>query len=192
VLAVFGVWLLTLSVLFAAVVRHLGTMQATMVGIARGMPFDFAADGPDLMSEVPGPVRETLAGYGIAGDANLVVLFVSTSCDPCLERVEEFSRSPAGAGARLVVLAAGRDPDRVARFRDLLGPSSAAFVTDPAAHETVTALHIQSTPFALRMSNGRIVEKTYVSSAADVEALLKHVPARPSPTDATTEERSNA
>jgi len=172
-LAVAAGWLLVLSVLFAAVVRHLGTMQATMLGIAAGRTFDFEADGPELMSPLPDDVRGLFARSGVDAASTHVVLFVSTTCDPCIERAEEFSRSPLAAGAGVVVLATGRESEHSDRLRELLAPAAAAFIPDPDAHETAKALNINSTPFAFRVANGAVVDKTYVSSAKELEELLK-------------------
>ncbi|WP_433063788.1 hypothetical protein [Dactylosporangium sp. CS-033363] len=174
-LVVLAVWLLVLSVLFASVVRHLGSMQATMLGIAAGNPFDFASDGPELMRPLPEGVRELFAREGVGPAADHVVLFVSGACEPCQERVEAFSQSPAAAGARLIVLAAGRDTEKVEQMRAVLAPSTVAFFTDPDAHEAVQALNIKSTPFAFRLREGKVVEKAYVSSAAALEDLLRPV-----------------
>jgi hypothetical protein len=192
VLAVFGAWLLTLSVLFAAVVRHLGTVQATVLGMAAGKPFDFASDGPELTGELPGTVRDLLVEHGVAPDTDAVVLSLSTGCDPCFERTEEFSRSPAAENARLVVLATGHDSDRLAQLRAMLEPLSLAFVTDPAALDAAKTLAIKSTPFAFRISAGRVVDKTYVASAADLQAIVEHLPTGPRSTARTTEEPSHA
>lgn len=171
-LAVLGGWLVVLTVLFAAVVRHLGTLEATMLGIAGGTRFDFDADGPAVGSELPGEVGELLARHEVDPLAEAVVLFASTSCGSCLERAEEFSRTPAAAGAGLVVLAAGRDPQRAAELRQVLAPATAVFVTDPDAHEIVRRLEVNSTPFAVRIAAGTVTGKAYVRVGDDIAELL--------------------
>ena len=95
-----GVWLLLLSLLFASVVRHLGAMEATLVTVSKGEQFDFAADGPPLMSEVPRGVVRVLGEHGIEGETDYVVFFASAGCAPCLERAREFAAS--GSPARRV------------------------------------------------------------------------------------------
>jgi hypothetical protein len=171
-LAGFGVWLMVLTVLFAAVVRHLGALEATMLGIAGGTRFDLDADGPAVGSDLPAEVAGLLARHEVDPQADAVILFVSTTCGSCLERAAEFSRSPASAGAGLVVLAAGRNQQRAAELREVLAPSAAAFITDPDAHEIVNLLDINSTPFAVRLAAGTVTGKAYVRAGEDIVDLL--------------------
>ena len=167
-----GVWLLLLSLLFASVVRHLGAMEATLVTASKGERFDFEADGPDLMSEIPRGVTRVFAEHGVEGGADCVVFFASAGCGPCLERAREFRASGASRGARLVTLVSGQYAEGIDELRELLGPASLAVITDPDAREIAKLANINSTPFAFRVVNGKITDKTYVNSSKDLEKMV--------------------
>ena len=173
-----GVWLLLLSLLFASVVRHLGAMEATLVTVSKGEQFDFAADGPELMSEVPRGVTRVFTEHDVADDADLVVFFVSAGCAPCLERAREFAESDPSRSraARLVTLVSGLYTEGIEELRELLGPASVALIADPDAREVAKLTNINSTPFVFRIANGKIIDKTYVGSSQDLQRMIAAVP----------------
>jgi hypothetical protein len=179
---IMGGWLLTLSLLFASVVRHLGAMEATLVTASKGEQFDFAADGPELMSELPRGVVRVLAEHGVDSQAEHVVFFASAGCGPCLDRAKEYSQSHTGRNGHLVTLISGQYAEGVDELRQLLGGVSTAFITDPDAREVVKLANINSTPFIFRIANGKVIDKRYVGSARDIEKMtIAATPAAPSP-----------
>jgi len=179
--AVLAAWLLVLSLLFASVVRHLGAMEATLVTVSKGERFDFSTDGPALMSEVPRGIARVLGEQGVDAGGAYAVLFVSAGCAPCLERAREFAASGAAPDARLVTLISGHYDEGAEELRQVLGAMSAAVVRDPDAREIAKLANINSTPFAFRVTNGKITDKSYIGSSGDLRRMVAAVPVGSSP-----------
>ena len=80
-----------------------------------------------------------------------------------------------------MTLVSGQYTEGIEELRELLGPASLAVITDPDAKEILKLTNINSTPFVFRVANGKITDKTYVSSSQDLERMVATVPVGSSP-----------
>lgn len=182
-LAVGLVWLLTLTVLFASVVRHLGAIQAVGTnGQAPSGGWLFDTDGPWIPSSLPDRARAILQASGVQID-DLIVTFFSSRCGPCVERATEVAAGVAEPAHNLF-LVTGNQADAVRTMRDILEPTGAPILTDPHAHDIVKSLTISSTPFTFRVVGGQVVGKAFLRDFDDYRNLAA-VPAEAALANAT-------
>jgi hypothetical protein len=164
-------WLLGLTVLVGALIRHMGALQivAGFGSAPQGMSFNFDTDGPWIPSVLPGRAAAALERAGIS-TADLAVAFFSSSCMPCLERAEEIVREHPNP-ARTLFLVTGDHEEAVETMTQALAPVGAPILFDPDAHDIVKSLDIEATPFAFRIAAGEVVQKAYLRSARDFMQL---------------------
>lgn len=169
VLLVIGfAWLLVLTLLFAGLAQHAGAVQAT--GSAAKAPeggFLLDTDGPWIPSECPARTRQILQTNGI-GLADLTITFFSSTCGPCLERATQIATTSPDPACN-VFLVTGSNATTVGEMRRILVPVGAPVLYDPDAHDLVKSLEINSTPFAIRLVDGKIVGKGYIRELADYQ-----------------------
>lgn len=165
------VWLLVLTVLFAAVVRHLGALQvAAGAGESPTGGFNFDTDGPWIPSPLPDRAAAALGRAGVAA-ADFVAVFFSAGCGTCLERAHGIADLEPDRARTVFLIGGSHRPDPLADLLAALEPTGAPILTDPDAHDIAKSLGIQSTPFAFRVRDGQVVGKVYVRSEADLETL---------------------
>jgi hypothetical protein len=168
ILLVLGLlWLLALTLLVAAIVRHLATFRVTALA-AGGAPtgFSFDTDGPWIPSALPLRASEAFDAAGVSTD-DFVAAFFAASCKSCLKRAEDIARRGVER-QRTVFLITGNHPEGLDNLGAVLGQTGAPLLFDPDAHDIVKSLEINSTPFAFRVSGREIVAKTYIRSVEDL------------------------
>jgi hypothetical protein len=160
------VWLLILTVGFLGLVRYLGTLQASNVGGKApqgGWLFD--TDGPMVPSPLPTATFEVLKRLNLPTE-DVTVTFFSSRCGNCLEHAEAIAGLVADP-SKNVFLITGLDDDALASMRARLAPTGAQLVFDPAAHDIVKSLDINSTPFVFRVVDGVVTAKSFIRKADD-------------------------
>lgn len=174
-IAVGILWLTGLTLLLAALIRHVGALQLAVQagGINSGEVFDVDTDGPTVGSELPERTIELLreAGLGPERADDLVVVFLSSSCVPCWERANEIVSQREGLD-RTVFLVSGGYAKGLAQLRTLFERVDSLVVWDPTAREIVRSIDVKSTPFAFRFSRHMITDKAYLRNANDFKRLL--------------------
>ena len=163
----FFAWLLALTLLVAGLVRHLATLHAaggaSTDTAATG--FNFDTDGPWIPSALPDPVVEIFRSSGVQ-TKDLMAAFFSASCKACLARAEDIARSEPHP-ERTVFLLTGHHPEGLENLRMALASTGATLLYDPAAHDIVKSLDINSTPFAFRVFEGEVISKSYIRTVDD-------------------------
>lgn len=160
------VWLLALTVAFVGIVRHLGAVQAAGTSIKPpdgGWLFD--TDGPFIPSDLPDRAIPLLNSAGV-DPRNLIVTFFSSGCVSCVEHARSIAASVRDPSNSLF-LVTGRDKKLVAAMESILEPSRAKILFDPDAHDFVKSLGINSTPFVVRIADGRVVDKAFIRDVTD-------------------------
>lgn len=191
VVAVMGlVWLLGLTILVAALVRHIGAIQVVAASGAGGKGFNFDTDGPALFRPLPVKAADGLEASGVSTDEDRVAIFLSSSCGTCWERASEIVAQGRGLG-KLVLLVTGGNVRGLEQIRMVLDGTGVPAIYDPLAHDIVKALDISSTPFGFRFAGGRIIAKAYLRGPADFEGLLAAAAPGPSIRISRDLERSN-
>lgn len=179
------VWLLAVTVLLAAVVRHLGALQAAgAVSDAPEGAFNFDTDGPWIPSAVPERGTTALARAGFAA-RDYVAVFFSAGCGTCLERAQAIAQEGVDSEHTLFLLTGTRER-ALDDLRRVLEGTGATLLTDPEAHDVVKALEIQSTPFAFRVIDGDVVGKAYLRTIEDFLGLASLSEATATAAAATT------
>lgn len=164
--AVALVWLLALTVAFVGLVRYLGTLQASNVrGIAPQGGWLFDTDGPTVPSPLPTATFEILKRLSVPTE-DMTVTFFSSRCGNCLEHAEKIAGLVAHS-EKNVFLITGLVDDALTAMRMRLVPTGAQLVFDPAAHDIVKSLDINSTPFVFRVVDGMITAKSFIRRADD-------------------------
>ncbi|WP_404352117.1 hypothetical protein LG324_04260 [Phycicoccus jejuensis] len=161
------VLLVGLTVLLAALIRHVGALQLAVEagGMSSGESFDVDTDGPAVGSQVPESTLDLLYEGGIGPNQGvLVAVFLSTSCVPCTERASEIVSRCQGLD-RTIFLVSGGTPEGLERLRNLFATVDSSVLYDPQAREIVNSLDVKSTPFAFRISENKITGKAYLRSA---------------------------
>lgn len=166
ILVVIALWAAVLYALLVAagVSRRLAELQGGPAGLMQSQ-LDAVAAGPRIgepLPEVPGHLE-----LSSGGESGRIVLFVSSSCGPCLRLRESLmaaqaERNPALSGVDLVVVT---DAGGVDRF------SSVASAVVVQEGEISTRLGVRVTPFAIAMHAGSVVGVNLPQSAADVATL---------------------
>jgi hypothetical protein len=149
------VWLSILTVAVVALVRYLGVQQAAVAGASApqgGWLFD--TDGPAVPSVLPE------ATVGVFRELELptedsVVTFFSSRCGNCLEHAEAIAGLVTDPSSN-IFLVTGIDDEALSAMRERLEPTGARLVFDPAAHDIVKSLGINSTPFAFKVIGGSV------------------------------------
>lgn len=158
------VWLSLLTVLVLAMTRQVSIHEHVLGATARREDIrDVVEDGPADGTAIP-PSLMHLSPSGFEDHWHIIL--ASTTCTPCKELVETFSRRPElpEVAPRLVVLAPG--PSTGAdRFEAVLGPR-VKLVRDPEASSAAEDLGISSTPFGITVVDGVIVQSGHVYSPA--------------------------
>ena len=117
-------------------------------------------------AEIPVEVGHALPGL-LAGPPTYLLL-VSAGCIPCRQLIIEMAEHPLPP--RLVTLLPGSDD--VAESLVALLPPAATVVRDPDAAALADLLEIQSTPFAMEITEGVVSGKAFLSRFDDLEELV--------------------
>ena len=155
-----GLWLAVLSLIVVLLIRQLGLMA---VRLNEGS-FNLSNDGPAVGSKIPGNVVEAIPSLAM-GRHHL--LLISSHCLPCRELVAGLDGVPVHG---LTALVAGRE-DEAQGLVDLM-PQEINNVLDPQASEIAGSLHIQSTPFAVKIEDGLVAGKRYITGAQDLSTFV--------------------
>jgi hypothetical protein len=175
-IGVLAVWLLILTVVTAAIVRHLGTV--TVVRASGQIPLasmDFDADGPQIGAAIPDAVQEVLARrQGNLEQAQRLVLFLSPGCGTCVDAAKEIAARTFLSG-HLNIFAlgtAGAAERSVAELLDALQPVAAAVSADDDARTALQGLQVNSVPFAISIDASRVVGKLFIRRIAQLREFL--------------------
>jgi hypothetical protein len=182
------VWLLVISVALVAVIRYMGTLQATGAGptIGQGAAL-LDTDGPWIPSPLPDRVVSAFRTHSIQFE-DLVATFFSPSCGTCLERAEQVAAALVDPD-RNVFLVTG-DLQSAKDMSDILAGTGVPILTDPDAQNIVKSLEIRSTPFTFRVIGGQIVAKSFVRGTGDYLRMFDaDRPAIESPVPAVGDQR---
>jgi hypothetical protein len=173
-LIVFSLWLGVLTLVVILTVRQIALLTVRLSTAAGGQlstitddEFLVDDDGPEVGGELPEEVASALPELGWQKS---FILLVSSTCAPCRELAAELQAHHFAAP--VIALVAGRDRELADDLAELL-PSGMHIVRDPQATELAGALQIHSTPFAVAIGSGRVVEKTYVHRSADLVAFIE-------------------
>ena len=166
-------WLLVVTIMMAALIRHVGALQVVVEARADVEPdFSFEADGPPVPSVIPSKVLQEFEDAGVSTEQDQIVVFLSAGCLPCRERASEIvARQDVGPSIFLVT--GGDRRHGLEELRELLTPSGSPIIYDPVAFNIVKGLNINLTPFAFRISHGGVIAKTYLRNGRDIERILE-------------------
>ena len=162
--AVSLVWLLVLTVLMLALIRHVAALQA--VGGNTQAPAGgwlFETDGPFIPSPLPGIAADVLRRRDVATD-DVTITFFSSMCGSCVERATEIVQTRV-VPAQNLFLVTGDHPGALEDMRRILEPTGALVLSDPDAHDIIKSVDIRSTPFVFRIVRDRVVAKGYLKNA---------------------------
>lgn len=162
VLAAVAGWL---SVLTLASLLNIRQVAILTVRADNASAVNMNEDGMPLGLEVP---LEVVAAVPETRRAAVVVLMSST-CGPCREVAA--TMDGLSIPDPVTVLLTG-DPDQRAVVAALL-PASVSIVDDPAAARLAELLQIKSSPFAMRIAEGIVVGKAYLSESRTLERLYQ-------------------
>ena len=159
-----AIWLGVLTLLLILAIRQIGilTVRVSMNG---GERFSVDHDGPEIGSKLPSEVVEIVPGIESL-EANFMLL--SATCNPCRELVANLDGHPFSA--TIIVLLAGRK--ELADGLVSMLPLDFRIIRDPEASQVAAAFQIQSTPFAVAVANGKVIQKAYLHSKDDLIALV--------------------
>lgn len=163
---VVAVWLTGLSVALLAVVRQVAVLQLHASAPVSSGYFDVHADGPAVGSPVPDSLRT--ASWYPGGD--FVVMILSATCGPCREVVDELCRS-GGPDLPMYSFVAGRSEMAEPFVEQLTAGVAGHTHGEPEASDVAQAFGVQSSPFALLVSEDVVAGKRYVRAASDVLEL---------------------
>jgi len=162
-LILMAIWLGILTLVLILAIRQIGilTVRLSMAGET----FSVDKDGPEIGSKIPTEVIEIVPDIEMM-QANFVLL--SSTCNPCRELVANLDGHRFNA--KIIVLLAGRK--ELADGLASMLPSDLEVLRDPEASQIAAAFNIQSTPFAVAVSNGEVAQKAYLYSKDDLIVLV--------------------
>jgi hypothetical protein len=156
-------WLVILSVLLLLSIRQIGILTVRLS--MDGERFSLDKDGPEIGSNLPAEVIKIVPEVESL-DANFMLL--SASCNPCRDLAANLGEYTFPA--KIIVLLAGRE--ELAEGLVSMLPSDFQIVRDPEATQVAAAFHIESTPFGVGITNGKVIQKAYLHSKDDLFALV--------------------
>lgn len=158
-----AVWLAVLSLVVILLVRQLGLVTVRL----DANTFSLDKDGPEVGSLIPPEILQKVPRLGQGGLA--YVLTLGATCTPCRELVSNLRG--AQFDEDMIALLGGR-PEVADSVAEMLPPSFSV-VRDPVAHETATALSIQSTPFVIEVQDGVVTGRAYVRDRGELLSLME-------------------
>jgi hypothetical protein len=163
---VVAAWLTGLSLAVLAVARQVAVLQLHASTPSTSGYFDVHSDGPAVGSPVPDSLRA--ASWYPGGD--FVVMILSATCGPCREVVDELCRS-GGPDLPVHSFVAGRAEMAEPLLDQLAAELAGHAHGEPEASDVTQAFGVQSSPFALLVSDDIVADKRYVRAASDVLEL---------------------
>lgn len=159
-LVLVGAWIAILSLVVLVLVREVALLRARLDESSQAI---LMRDGPDVGRALPEAVRASLSGDSF-------LLLLSAICGPCHDLAKEL-RTERPPDAPLIALVTGRRElaDRI--VSEL--PQWATVIRDPQAGQVARALNIKSTPFAIRVRDGRVAGKAYLRGTRDLLRLAQ-------------------
>jgi hypothetical protein len=159
-------------VLVAGVSRRVSDLESRFpgLGLSGGSALDVIAAGPSIGSRLPEFPEHPELSTASVGPLGRVILFVSSSCAPCVRLAEELNQRdavatrPELADLDLVVVTddAGREP-----FQTF----ASGGVVVQRAGEVAARLGVRATPFAVAVNRKGVVAIGLPRSAADIADL---------------------
>lgn len=157
------IWLGVLTLLLALAIRQIGILTVRLS--MKGETFSVDHDGPKVGSDLPAEVI-AIDSETAAMDADFLLL--SATCNPCRELAATLDRHYLNGN--IIVLLTGRK--ELADGLVSMLPPDYRIIRDPEASKMAAALHIQSTPFAVSISRGKVNQKAYIHSKSDLLSLV--------------------
>lgn len=157
-----ALWMTMLTVVVILLIRQVAIHQ---VQLASQTNVTLSFDGPAIGSEVPRQFLDTMPD---AKKGRLCVLSISATCVPCRDLVSELRGRKIEAP--VVALVTGRE--ELASDLSKLLPRGVHTILDPEAGGLARSLNINTTPFAVEISEGVVTRKKYLKSAADLMAFV--------------------
>ncbi len=155
-----AVWLAVLSLVTLLNIRQIAILT---VRADHAVAVNMDEDGLPLGFDVP--VEIAAAVPAVRGGA--VLALMSATCGPCREVAA--TMDIASVPDPIVVLLSGPQDQR--EVVAALLPPAVTVIEDPDAARLAELLHIKSSPFALRVAEGTVVAKAYLSESRTVERL---------------------
>lgn len=162
------IWIAVLTVVVMVLVREVAVLSARLD--TRGGQAFVARDGPMIGRPLPEAVDQALAPY-VRGDSGIYVLLLSAVCSPCHDLVKQLQKRTWRLDEGVVALVTGRHELAESIVSSL--PPWVTIVRDPQAGELAKALSIQTTPFAVRIRAGRVLDKAYLHGVRDLLRLAR-------------------
>lgn len=160
VLVCVSAWLIVLSLAQLLSIRQIAILTVRADNISS---MDMNDDGMQLGLEVPMEITRELPD---TRRANVVVLMSST-CGPCREVAA--TMDGLAIADPITVLLTGDEEQR--RVVAALLPTNVTIIEDPQAARLAELLQIKSSPFAMRITDGIVVGKAYLSESRTLERL---------------------
>jgi hypothetical protein len=154
-----AIWLGVLTLLLLLAIRQIGIL--TVRFSINGERFSVDQDGPEIDSDLPAEVVEIVPD---AESLDASFMLLSATCNPCRDLAANLAGHPFHA--KIIVLLAGRK--ELADGLVPMLPSDFQIIRDPEASQVAAAFHIQSTPFAVAIANGKVIQKAYLHSKDDL------------------------
>lgn len=161
-----GLWLGILTLILILVIRQIGLLSVRVS--LNGGRFSFADDGPKIGSRVSDEVTTALP----TTKGRLPILVLSASCTPCRELATKLSSQDFNSAVLALVPGDLALADGIAA----LLPDNITTVRDPIAGTLAEALQVKSTPFAVIIEDGVVVDKAYLYQVADLIKLVNAAP----------------
>lgn len=163
VVVVLGVWMTILSLVCLLVVRQIALVTARLDMQPTHLMESF---GPELGTEISPDASEAIPR--LSQEVSTFVVLLSATCIPCREVAADL-RSHVFSGP-VVALIAGEG--EVAEAIVEMTPGEFEIVRDPMASNVATELGLDSAPFALHVSQGKVRGKAYLHKAGDLVRLI--------------------
>jgi hypothetical protein len=174
-IGVLAAWMLVLSLLYAGLVRFVATLGlAREAGALPLLPIDFDADGPEIGASLPADVVNVFSGHGRSLNNSQVLLLFSPGCGTCLSVAEEVSQLPRTTTVGSVFLVVGPSVgDATDDLRRALKDCDGPVIDGADARTVMRALDINSVPFAVRVAEGRVVQKRFLRQGNSVADMFR-------------------
>jgi hypothetical protein len=160
-------WLGVLSLVALLCVRQIAILT---VRADNAVAIVMDEDGLPLGVEVPAEVTEAVPD----ARRNAIVVLMSATCGPCREVAA--TMDGLAVPDPITVLLTGDSEQR--DVVQALLPPGVATLADPLAARLAGHLKIRSSPFAMRLAEGTVVAKAYLSESRTLERLYEQPQAK--------------
>lgn len=164
-LALVGAWLGLLTIVLVLTIRQIALLTSRL-DTSHSVALDaLDHDGLEIGSRLPDEVVES---FPLLADGTTFILLLASTCGTCRKVASDLGTR--SFDERLVALVPGPEEMAEALISEL--PLGAMPVQDPLAREIAQKLHLESTPFAFQVDDGKVTGKAYLHSDQDFIDLV--------------------